>query len=346
MIEPRKLPATRRRARALAIALRLVTAAALLAGAPPSALAQDAGDTATARELFIQAAALGQQGQWESARGLYERSLSLKRAAITLYSLGVAQKNTGRLLEAIESFRQFLAEPSASGTKAYEQPAREAIAELEPRLARITVVVPPALTDVHVELDGQPLAAASLGVPRPVNPGAHVIAASAAERKPLRREVTVAEAARETVELVFEVEATAPPLSSSAGVLPTAPPVPTTAATATAAPLASASAALVPRPPPPLRAWPVVLLAGGGAAVIGGVVTGVVGVVHASEAPARNSAAAERARSEALAGDVIAGIGVAACLVGGIALLVRPGPSTPSAALVVGPGTLAVRGRF
>jgi tetratricopeptide (TPR) repeat protein len=339
MIEQRTLPAARRAARAFALAAWLLAAGSFLAGAPPSAQAQDAGDTATARELFIQASALGRQGQWDSARGLYERSLALKRAPITLYSLGVAQKHTGRWVEAIESFRQFLAEPSSSGTKAYETPARAAIAELEPRLARITVVVDKAVADARVELDGQPLAAASLGVPRPVNPGAHVIEATAAGRKRLRRAITVQEAARETIELTLEVEAPA----QSSGALPVASAPTAALPTASTAPIPTASVA---RLEPPSRALPVAFLAGGGAVLIGGLVTGLVGVVHASEAPARNTAAADRARTEALAGDVLAGIGLAACAVGVVMLVARPGPSTPSATLVLRPGSLGVHGRF
>jgi len=347
-------PARASFARAAAVALGL--ALPLLGGSTPDARGQEvtAADVATARDLFIQASALGQQNKWDEARALYERSLALKRAPVTLYSLGAAQKHSGRWVEAIESFRAFLAEPSTAGTRAYEEPARKAVAELSPRLAHVTIVLPSgAGSDARVELDGQLVASAALGTARPVNPGAHVIAVTAPGRKPLRREITVREGERTNVELVLEIEAPAPSSTPVATAAPSASPAPAVVSAAVVAtalsvrPSTTAAPVSPPVDPSPSRVLPIGLLAAGGAVLIGGVVVGLVGVAHASDASTRSGPAADRARAEALAGDVLAGIGLAACAAGGIVLLVRSrAPSAPSASLVLGPATLDLRGRF
>lgn len=323
------------RAAAVTVALALP----LLVAPAPEARAQEvAADIATARDLFIQASALGQQGQWDGARALFERSLALKRAPITLYSLGAAQKHSGRWVEATESFRAFLAEPSTAGTKVYEEPAQAAIAELEPRIAHVTFVLAAgAGSDARVELDGRLVAVAALGTARPMNPGSHVIAVTAPGRKPLRRELTVRESERTTVELVLEA---APPAATQVG---------SAAPSASAGPLPSSttSSTAPPAGATPSLALPIGLFAAGGAVLIGGVAVGLLGVTHASDAPGRTGPAADRARSEALVGDVLAGVGLAACAAGGVVLLVRSRTASgPSASLVLGPATLGVRGRF
>lgn len=323
-------------------AVTVALALPLLAAAAPRARAQEvvAADVATARDLFIQASALGQQGKWDEARALFERSLALKRAPITLYSLGAAQKHSGRWVEAIESFRAFLAEPSTAGTKVYEEPAQAAIAELQPRIAHVTLVLAAgAGGDARVELDGRLVAVAALGTARPMNPGSHVIAVTAPGRKPLRRELTVREGERTTVELVLEVEAAAPAATQVTSAAPSAGagPFPSTTTSSTAPPAGAT----------PSLALPIGLFVAGGAVLIGGVAVGLLGITHASDAPARTGPAADRARSEALVGDVLAGVGLAACAAGGIVLLVRSQTASgPSASLVVGPATLGLRGRF
>lgn len=127
-----KLEATRRRP-----APRLCGAvlAALTLLAPGLAEAQSDKDVETARAVFVEASMLAEQGRWAEARERYLLSLRLKRAAITFYSLGVVDRELGRLVDARESFRAFLDEPSAPGTKGFEEPARQALAEIDAQLA-------------------------------------------------------------------------------------------------------------------------------------------------------------------------------------------------------------------
>src|SRR5947208_2586858 len=82
----------------------------------PRAFAQPVDDVTQARELFREGSKLAEAGSWELARERFARSVKLKRAPLTLYNLGVAQQETGRMVDAIDSFRAFLAQPVEPGT--------------------------------------------------------------------------------------------------------------------------------------------------------------------------------------------------------------------------------------
>ena len=103
------------------------------------ARAENPADVALARELFTEGSRYAEAGNWAAATERYARSLALKRAAITLYSLGISHKNTGKLVEALVNLRAFLSEPSVPATQPYEAPARAAIAEIEPRIGRVRI---------------------------------------------------------------------------------------------------------------------------------------------------------------------------------------------------------------
>ncbi|WP_437561087.1 PEGA domain-containing protein [Sorangium sp. So ce542] len=336
---------TPRRTRALTGPLALFIAAAGLLAAPAPAAAQSAADVAVAREIFIEGSEFAKQGRWEEARERYERSLAIKRAPITLYSLGVAQQQTGQLVEALESFRAFLVEPSAPATKEYEKLARQAVQELERHVAGLDLrLSPDGVAGVVVKIDGVEVPAAALDRPRPVNPGNHVVTVSAPGYREARRSVAAAPGSRVVVMLTLERDAPAPgastpgasagPRAPSAGALPGgAPP--------RAAPGAAPDAATV-------RVVPIVLLAGGLTTVAAGVAIGLLGVASASDAPTRDGDAADAARAQALAGDIVAGAGLLAAGAGVLVLVLDRGPAgaprrqaPPRAA--VGPLRLTVR---
>src|SRR4051812_9948895 len=104
-----------RRSRGLRVGV-MALAAALAWASPQLATAETTTDVENARALFVAATKLGKEGRWREARDLYARSLQLKPAPLTRYSLGVAQRETGRLVHALNSFRAFLAEPSTPTT--------------------------------------------------------------------------------------------------------------------------------------------------------------------------------------------------------------------------------------
>jgi hypothetical protein len=281
--------------------LAAALAAALLGASP--ARAQSAADVATARELFKEASRLANEDRWEEARDRYERSLQLKRAAITLYSLGVAQHRTGHLVEALESLRAFLAEPATAGTEAWVDPARKLVAELEKRVASVEIVITPVgLPGLSVKLDGKEIPAAALDRRRLADPGAHQITAVATGHREARAQVTLAEGGAGRVELTL---VPAPPEALSPK-----------------GPVVTPPGDEGPRRAPS-RALPYALLGSGAAALGVGLAVGWVGVGEAKAAPTRDGPEAKSARTKMLTGDVVAGVGIAAAGAGAVVLVVQ-----------------------
>lgn len=277
----------------------LLCVLALGLGASGAARAQGAAaDVALARDLFREGVELAQQGRWDEARERYRRSLALKRAPLTLYSLGVAQQQTGRFVEAIENFRAFLAErePDNPATVPYEGPAREAVVALEKRVARLDIAIEPAAAKgLRLEVDGERVPEAALGLPRPVDPGERVIVVAAEGFRPARTTAKLAEGERKKVTLRMEP---APGPRSLAG-----PPVAGDG---------------------PGRALPIALVASGGTLFAAGLGVGLAGVGAAASAPTRDGPEADRARTLSLAGDVAGGVGLAVLAVGTVLMVLTP----------------------
>ena len=180
--------------------VRRVLASAALAiacCASSPARAEAPADTARARELFVEGAKLAEAGKWDEARDRVERSLARKRAAITLYNLGVAQDESGRPASAIETFQEFLAMPVEPATQGYVEPVRAAVVRLASRVARIQVDVRPAgLAGVSVRLDGRERKAKPGGWV--VDPGKHEIHVAAPRYAAARHATSVAKGDRAT----------------------------------------------------------------------------------------------------------------------------------------------------
>jgi hypothetical protein len=291
------------------MAVGLLLASMLAAG---GAAGETAADVALARELFKEAAAKANAGQWREATELYARSLALKRAPITLYSLGVAQMNAGDLVEALETLRSFLLATDPS-TAAYDDPARQAVADLERRVARAKIVVEPSTAPgLVVKLNGVTVPAAALGFERLVNPGRLELVATA-EGHHAASESRQAEPGA-GVEIVLRLVPLA--VEQARPSEPAPPPFP--------------PAGPEPRASGPL---PWILIGGGaGVAAIGGVV-GLMALGDAGNAAVADDESAEAARKKALVADIAIGVGAVSAAVGVVLLATRTPGSRPEALL-------------
>jgi tetratricopeptide (TPR) repeat protein len=297
--------------RALGWALGLMVLGVVLVGGP--AAAESPADIAAARELFKQGVAASKQGNWEEAVDKLSRSLALKRAPIAHYTLGVAQQNTGRLVEALENLRAFLASPREEATDLYREPAQKAIAELEPRVGRVAITIKPGkIPELKVHIDTEAVPAIALDQQRLVNPGSHLVKAEAPGFQSAQKRFEVTEGGSAAVELVLFPEEDKPDEPTLAD-QPTAPAEP-----------ADADAAF--------PTGPVVLMAGGAAVFGVGLAVGLVGLSEAGDAPSSEGDEADAARAKGLAGDIVAGVGIAAAAAGLIWLIVYDGEPEPEAA--------------
>lgn len=293
---------------------------------PRPALAGPKEDLIAARTAFSEGASFAAQKSWSAACDRYALSLKLHPAALTLYSLGVAQREAGRLVAARESFRSFLSEPVTPSTQAFTGPARSAVEELRARVASLTLVLSPSPPPgAVVTIDGVVIPRGSAADPRAVDPGAHEIVAIAPGRVETRAHVTLPEGGSATLTLV---------LRASPGPVASGP-------VASAVPLAGPVARREPWP----TALPFALLGGGGAALGGGIALGLAGLAGARKAVSAQGPAASEARALGIAGDVVASVGVAAAGVGLVLLIVqraRPAAAEPPRARVSGGAGLFV----
>ncbi len=296
-------------ATALALCTALSSASEVSTASLPAA---DAARVDAARNLFLEAVAFARRGQWARARDSYARSYALKPSPDTLYSLGVAQHHTGEWVEALRNFEAFLAQPEDDVTRPYRAPALVATRELERRVARIRLEIagdPP----YEVRLDDRPWDDHASGE-RFVNPGTHVITVRAEGQPEVARVVHVTQGQVRHVHVLLRDDA----------------------------PMAARD-----RGDDGLDAQQVAaiaLLAGGGAVLIAGITTGLVGVDRAGSADSAREA--DEARSMAIAGDVMAVSGGIATGLGLLLILLDGDEAEPPQGVEVAaltPHTVGVR---
>jgi tetratricopeptide (TPR) repeat protein len=195
--------------RASATALRFASAAAIAGGllAPSVARAQPAtpAQSAKAHALFEQARALMIAGRYAEACPKFEESHRAEEAPGTLLNLADCYERIGRGASAWElylevaqfakSVRLAQREEQKRTPQSEEQKrdaqkrmallekreafARDRAGALEPKLSRLRVTVNAAAVGMTVQRDGIVLSAAEWGAAVPVDPGQHVVEASA-----------------------------------------------------------------------------------------------------------------------------------------------------------------------
>jgi hypothetical protein len=217
----------------------LLTALALAVFLLPSLAAAEPSDAdrATARALAAQAHVDLDAKNYTAAAERFARADELVHAPTLLLGLARAEVGLGKLVAAHEAYARIVREGApANAPKVFTdavESARKEGAALEPRLSWVTVNITGA-PDAKVTLDGVVIPHAAVGVPRAVDPGAHVAIATADGGAQAQAEVKVGEGKTETVTLALEAAAPgAPP-----PVVPLTPPPPL-------------PKALQPQPPPP-----------------------------------------------------------------------------------------------
>jgi hypothetical protein len=170
---------------------KIIAAIAVLLVATP-AHADD--PAALAESLFEEARKLAnEQNNWSSACPKFAESHRLKPGGGVVLNLAVCYKKTGRTASAYARYKEGLAYAVRDKNDARIKIATDGIAELEPSLSYLTVIVAPANDEpeLKIEIDGQPIPRAAWGSKFPVDPGKRVLIASAPGKKPFRGQVAV-----------------------------------------------------------------------------------------------------------------------------------------------------------
>jgi hypothetical protein len=171
-------------------------AAALLVAtllAPRLAAAQ-AKDEAAAEALFREGKRLLALGSLAQACSKLDESHRLDPATGTLLALAACREQEGRTATAWAEYNDAAARARRDGRGDRERVARERAASLEAKLSKLTVVVSEdarTAPGLVVQSDGVALGQAAWGTPIPVDPGDHLVEATATGKAPWHTTVRV-----------------------------------------------------------------------------------------------------------------------------------------------------------
>lgn len=148
------------------------------------ASAQQAPDVAGAETLFEQGRSLVAEGRYAEACPKFAESQRLAPAAGTALNLASCYEKQGLTASAWGMYREAVSLSVASAQTVREQFARDRAAELEPRLLKLVVAVSSQEEGLEIKRDGVTMTHAQWGTPIPIDPGDHLIEASAPKKKP------------------------------------------------------------------------------------------------------------------------------------------------------------------
>lgn len=139
---------------------------------------------ALAQVLFEEGRALIARGRTEEACAKFAESNRLDPATGTLLNLAVCNESRGKTATAWEQFRAAEAASQYDRREDRVRLAREHIAQLEPRLSRVTLHVSVAqqVPGLLITLDGVQLERAAWNIATPIDPGEHVVVGRAPGR--------------------------------------------------------------------------------------------------------------------------------------------------------------------
>ena len=177
-------------------------------------------DVATAREVGYQALLALERQEYAIAETGLSRALSLRPAPTFYEARGRSRLALGKWLAAAQDFSAAIAfrerQHESEAFQLARANAKAALARLEAQLPHLTLS--PLAPVARVTVDGLAWSSAALGVPRPLDPGAHTIDVFAASGSPRRYTVDLKPAERRTL----AIEPAPLPLSAASAV-PTEP---------------------------------------------------------------------------------------------------------------------------
>lgn len=191
-------------------ALGLALSASLLVSAGPS-FAQSDEDKAAARALATQGSDALKANKYAEALDLVTRAEALVHAPTHLLMIARAQAGLGKYVAAKETYlklmREELKDNAPAAFKNAQASAKEEVAAIEPKIASLKIILdgPGAKKDakVTVKMDDVQVPPALVGVYRPVDPGAHVIAAFPVGQSPVKGNVELKDGEKKDFKLTI-----------------------------------------------------------------------------------------------------------------------------------------------
>jgi hypothetical protein len=195
---------------------------ASLCGSVSPAFAQSDEQRAGARTLATEGATAFNEGRYKDAVDLFTKAESLVHAPPHLLFLARSHAKLGQYVKAREAYLKVVKEqlPSTApqAFRDAQSAAEEERKQVEPHIGRLLVKVEGAegAKDLAVTIDGQPFSTVLLGVPQPMDPGDHTIAATATGYKAEPAKVTLKDAGQGAVTIKLLVDPNAAPVAAPA----------------------------------------------------------------------------------------------------------------------------------
>jgi hypothetical protein len=195
---------------------------------PRIALAEPtASEVQVARDLFTEAEKDEDAGQYKVALEKLRRVGAVKMTPGVRFHMAHCEENLGLLVAAFADYTkaqdEARAEPGNRASRAVLDNVTAPLDVLRGRVPRLRVVVPQAVRDVHVTIDGAEVPQDAWGQLTPIDAGIHRIAASAPSRAPFDTSVTVNERDVAVVEIKLAPEIVPPPLNRNVEEVATQP---------------------------------------------------------------------------------------------------------------------------
>ena len=149
-----------------------------------AARAQNASDAAIAQSLFDEGRKLMAEKKFAEACPRLERSYKLDAAAGTLLNLAVCHEGQGKTATALSEFRDSLALARRENRKDRLAFTQKHIDALQNKICMLTVTSAGHETGLEWKIDGANVGTESLGLALPIDPGSHMVEASAPNKLP------------------------------------------------------------------------------------------------------------------------------------------------------------------
>ena len=170
----------------------IVSAAVLFAVLARTSHARaDASSAAAAEALYDEGKKLETKGDFASACPKFAASQQLDPAAGTLLHLANCYEKTNKNASAWATYLDAASAAHAQNRAEWEKAARGKAAALEPRLARVSIIVAEPAAGETVRRDDVEVATASYSVPIPLDAGQHTFTAEAPKKKKFQTVVNV-----------------------------------------------------------------------------------------------------------------------------------------------------------
>ena len=153
--------------------------APLLLLAVPARAEPTATEAATARTLFDEARKLMKQGKYTEACPKLEEGARLNPGIGMRFNLANCWEQVGKTASAWSLYLDVAAAAKQAKQPDREKEARKAAGKLEPKLAKLTIEAAERVPGLEIKRDGTVIGDAGLNVAAPVDPGSHVIEATA-----------------------------------------------------------------------------------------------------------------------------------------------------------------------